>query len=93
MLHVPLEPGTTPVDIIAFAANAFPERINMTSSAVLECAATLGLERRLRSYEYVCDVKNSWNQDQQNWLRIDNIDQTIPKLPYPMHPWAIIPSY
>lgn len=44
--------------------------INTSTSLVLECCTSLGLERRLRRYERVGKVVDSWPQDAQNSLLI-----------------------
>lgn len=49
-------------------------QIEPDSCIVIECFVTLGLERRLRRYERVRDVMNSWDRDQQNTLLITQHD-------------------
>lgn len=44
--------------------------INTSASIVLECYATLGLERRLRRYERVANVIGCWSRNTQNSLLI-----------------------
>lgn len=44
--------------------------INPASSVVVESYLMLGLERRLRRYERICDVMNSWDKDHENSLLI-----------------------
>lgn len=44
--------------------------INTSSSIVIECYASLGLERRIRRYERVSNVTSSWSQHTQNSLLI-----------------------
>lgn len=44
--------------------------INPNSSVVVESYLMLGLERRLRRYERIRDVMNTWDQDHENSLLI-----------------------
>jgi hypothetical protein len=45
-------------------------KINPATSIVIESYLPLGLERRLRRYERVRDVMNSWDRDSQNSLLV-----------------------
>ncbi|KAI0599155.1 hypothetical protein F4775DRAFT_600283 [Biscogniauxia sp. FL1348] len=65
-------PETTTVDILFQTAQRMthdPE-ISPASCVVIEVYAALGLERRLRRYERIRDVMNSWDRDAQNQLVI-----------------------
>lgn len=57
VLHAPAQ-SATPIDIEQLQQMPYPPEVNMTSSAVFEYAATLGIERPLRSYEHSLRVKN-----------------------------------
>ncbi|KAG8163499.1 hypothetical protein KVR01_006796 [Diaporthe batatas] len=61
---------SSPVDILFQASESITQHINTASSLVYECYTQLGLERRLRRYERICDVLNSWDHDAQNLLLI-----------------------
>lgn len=56
-------------------------RLSQPLVVILECVVALGLERRLRRYEFVSDVKSSWNQDEQDSLRIDNSERDTASAP------------
>lgn len=61
---------TSTVDILFQASDSVTQAINTAASVVYECYAQLGLERRLRRYERIRDVLNSWDRDTQNTLLI-----------------------
>lgn len=61
---------SSPVDILFQASESITQHINTASSLVYECYSQLGLERRLRRYERICDVLDSWDHDAQNLLLI-----------------------
>lgn len=61
---------TSPVDILKTTADMTRHNISPATSVIVECYFVLGLERRLRRYERVRDVMNSWDRDQQNALLI-----------------------
>lgn len=65
-------PETTTVDIVKQAAKniAFDSEITSDNCLVFEHYVVLGLERRLRWYEHIRDVMNSWDGDTQNQLVI-----------------------
>ncbi|KAI0205126.1 hypothetical protein F4808DRAFT_273841 [Astrocystis sublimbata] len=67
-LHV--TPETTPIDLIAQMSSetAYNQEIDPERCLVLEQYGMLGLERRLRRYERVRDILNSWDNDAQNQL-------------------------
>ncbi|KAI0490492.1 hypothetical protein F4859DRAFT_10258 [Xylaria cf. heliscus] len=69
-LHV--TPETTAVDIITQTASktAHDREISPDGCLVVEQYSVLGLERRLRRYERIRDVMNSWDSDAQNQLAI-----------------------
>jgi hypothetical protein len=50
------------------------QSIAPSSAILLESYTQLGLERRLRRYEHVRDIMNSWDRDTQNALIIQNSD-------------------
>ena len=61
---------TTTVDIMLAYADQTGLPVNVNTSMVIEAYTPLGLERRLRRYERIRDVLNSWDQDMQNVLII-----------------------
>lgn len=58
------------MDILFSTANLTTHDINPKESVIIECYVELGLERRLRRYERIRDVMNSWDRDQQNSLLV-----------------------
>ncbi len=48
--------------------------ISTSTAILLESYTQLGLERRIRRYEHIRDVMNSWDRDTQNALIIENSD-------------------
>ncbi|KAI1491205.1 hypothetical protein F5X96DRAFT_668923 [Biscogniauxia mediterranea] len=63
-------PETTPIDILFQASQKMTHDIEISPSScvVIEVYGALGLERRLRRYERIRDVMNSWDRDAQNQL-------------------------
>ncbi|KAI0389779.1 hypothetical protein F5Y17DRAFT_462421 [Xylariaceae sp. FL0594] len=73
VLSLPVNPETTPADIISETSNwigQHPE-INAARCIVVERYGDLGLERRVRRYERIRDVMNSWDRDSQNQLVVE----------------------
>lgn len=84
---------SSPVDILFQASESITQHINTASSLVYECYAQLGLERRLRRYERISDVLDSWDHDAQNLLLIipsgssdDDKDLDISSVPTTLEP-------
>jgi hypothetical protein len=73
-INLPITPETTPVDIIYSAANIMTQNITVSTAILLESYTQLGLERRIRRYEHVRDIMNSWDRDTQNALILQNSD-------------------
>ena len=73
-LNLPVSPETSPVDIIYSTANLTSHHVNIETSIIIECYVILGLERRLRRYERIRDVMNSWDRDQQCSLLVLSYD-------------------
>ena len=65
---LPVSTDTTPTAILHSAANLITHKINPETSLLLESYLQYGLERRLRRYERVRDVMNSWDGDTLNAL-------------------------
>lgn len=63
-------PDTTPVDIVLETAKNMTYDLEWSPSQciVRESYGPLGLERRLRKYERIRDVMNSWDRDTHNHL-------------------------
>ncbi|POR35670.1 Uncharacterized protein TPAR_04133, partial [Tolypocladium paradoxum] len=69
-ITLPVTAETSPVDILHATAEVTKHHISPATCLVIECYVVLGLERRLRRYERLRDVLNSWDNDQQNSLLI-----------------------
>ncbi|KAI8958233.1 hypothetical protein F5Y11DRAFT_50734 [Daldinia sp. FL1419] len=68
---VEVTPETTTDDIITHACKMMGcSDINPSDYVVKETYGVLGLERRLRRYEHIRDVMNSWDRDTQNQLTV-----------------------
>jgi hypothetical protein len=77
---LPVTPTTTPLDLIKTAATILTEPIDVRTAVMQELFVKVSITRPLRNYEYVRDVMNSWDADNQNELtiidsEIDGIDQ------------------
>lgn len=77
---LPVTPTTTPLDLIKTAATILTEPIDVRTAVMQELFIKVSIVRPLRNYEYVRDVMNSWDADNQNDLTIidselDGIDQ------------------
>ncbi|KAK2593850.1 hypothetical protein QQS21_008427 [Conoideocrella luteorostrata] len=73
-INLPVTAETSPVDILKAATEMTRHHLSLTTSVIVECYFVLGLERRLRRYERIRDVMNSWDRDQQNSLLIMSCD-------------------
>ncbi|KAG6039604.1 hypothetical protein E4U19_004904 [Claviceps sp. Clav32 group G5] len=69
-INLPVTADTSPMDILNAAAEMTRHNLTPTTCVLIECYSCLGLERRLRLYERIRDVMNSWDRDQQNSLLI-----------------------
>ncbi|KAH8731778.1 hypothetical protein GQ44DRAFT_670337 [Phaeosphaeriaceae sp. PMI808] len=79
-IQLPVTPTTTPLDLIKSAATILAEPIDVRTAVMQEMFVKVSITRPLRNYEYVRDVMNSWDADNQNDLTIidselDGIDQ------------------
>ncbi|KAL5117398.1 hypothetical protein ACEQ8H_004714 [Pleosporales sp. CAS-2024a] len=77
---LPVTPTTTPLDLIKTAATVLTEPIDVRTAVMQELFIKVSIVRPLRNYEYVRDVMNSWDADNQNDLTIidselDGVDQ------------------
>ncbi|KAK5662775.1 hypothetical protein OQA88_6183 [Cercophora sp. LCS_1] len=61
---------TAAVDILIACSDQAPQPINVSTSILVETYSRLGLERRIRRYERIRDVMNSWDSDSQNILLV-----------------------
>src|ERR1700709_1179517 len=50
------------------------QNIAPSTAILLESYTQLGLERRVRRYEHIRDIMNSWDRDTQNALILQNSD-------------------
>ncbi|KND93990.1 hypothetical protein TOPH_01615 [Tolypocladium ophioglossoides CBS 100239] len=73
-ITLPVTAETSPVDVLHASAEMTKHDISPATCVVLECYSVLGLERRLRRYERLRDILNSWDNDQQNSLLILSCD-------------------
>ncbi|ROT39226.1 hypothetical protein SODALDRAFT_154939 [Sodiomyces alkalinus F11] len=87
-ISLPVTPDTSPVDLLYSSANLMTHQFDPQTSIVVECYFAFGLERRLRRYERIRDVLNSWERDSQHSLLIipdaptdRNADLTIELVP------------
>ncbi|KAI5867244.1 hypothetical protein GGS23DRAFT_612354 [Durotheca rogersii] len=70
-LNLEVTPDTTSDDLIILASAEMSHNgISPEHYVIVETYAALGLERRLRRYERIRDVMNSWDRDTQNQLTI-----------------------
>ncbi|KAI4860752.1 hypothetical protein F4820DRAFT_96137 [Hypoxylon rubiginosum] len=77
-LGLEVTPETTADDIIIQTAEMMNSNdMSPTDFVVVENYGVLGLERRLRRYEHIRDVMNSWDRDTQNQLivTVSNSDE------------------
>ncbi|QSZ32797.1 hypothetical protein DSL72_002376 [Monilinia vaccinii-corymbosi] len=73
-INLPVDGDTTPIDIITSAANVMPTDIDPRTAVLIESYAALGLERKIRRYEHIRDIMNSWDRDTQNALIVEGSD-------------------
>ncbi|THV43705.1 hypothetical protein BGAL_1052g00010 [Botrytis galanthina] len=73
-INLPVDGDTTPMDIINSAANIMSTHIDPHTAVLLESYTTLGLERKIRRYEHIRDIMNSWDRDTQNSLIVEGSD-------------------
>ncbi|KAF7923142.1 uncharacterized protein EAE98_007847 [Botrytis deweyae] len=73
-INLPVDGDTTPMDIINSAANIMSTHIDPHTAVLLESYTTLGLERKIRRYEHIRDIMNSWDRDTQNSLIVEGCD-------------------
>lgn len=79
-IQLPVTPTTTPLDLFKSADVILPDPVPVRTAVALEWFKKVDIRRPLRNYEYVRDVMNSWDYDDQNELiiidsAIDGIDQ------------------
>lgn len=75
-INLPITPETTPVELIYSSANIMSHHLVPSTAVLLESYTQLGLERRVRRYEHIRDIMNSWDRDTQNALLITNPDSS-----------------
>jgi hypothetical protein len=71
---LPVTPTTTPLDLIKSAATVLADPIDVRTAVISELFTKVSITRPLRNYEYVRDVMNSWDYDNQNELTIIDSD-------------------
>ncbi|KAF2125535.1 hypothetical protein P153DRAFT_434564 [Dothidotthia symphoricarpi CBS 119687] len=77
---LPVNPTTTPLDLIKSAATVLTVHVDVRTAVVTELFVKVSISRPLRNFEYVREVMNSWDSDSQNELTIvdsslDGVDQ------------------
>lgn len=70
-ISIAVTPETTSIDIIQSTADILKKEFTPLSSTLFESFTSLGLRRRIRKYERIRDVMNSWDRDTQNSLIIE----------------------
>ncbi|KEY63994.1 hypothetical protein S7711_07990 [Stachybotrys chartarum IBT 7711] len=73
-ISLPVTNDTSCADILFSSANFMTHDIDPATSALVECYTAMGLERRLRRYERVREVMNSWDRDTQHSLMVVSLD-------------------
>lgn len=73
-INLPITPETTASDLVYSAANVLSQDINPLATVLLESYTQLGLDRRIRRYEHIRDIMNSWDRDTQNALVLQDSD-------------------
>lgn len=66
------------MDLIYSAANTLSNVPPPSTAILVEAYTQLGLERRIRRYEHVRDILNSWDRDTQNALLISQAEGDSP---------------
>ncbi|KAI1266628.1 hypothetical protein F5Y18DRAFT_362163 [Xylariaceae sp. FL1019] len=74
--NLPVTPETTVADILTQTSNqmTYDFQFSTKNSVVCEHYGVLSLERRIRHYENIRDVMNSWDRDTQNRLVVEFIN-------------------
>ncbi|KAI9882349.1 MAG: hypothetical protein M1823_005908 [Watsoniomyces obsoletus] len=70
VVTLPVLPSTTARDLVRAASRYVSQPIAPETTTVVETFMQLGLERRVRKYEHIRDVMNSWGRDTQNGLML-----------------------
>lgn len=69
-IRLPIDPTTTPIQLIRSASNVLSEPIDPRAAVIYEIFLKANVQRKLRMYEHVRDVMNSWDNDDQHTLII-----------------------
>ncbi|PHH61900.1 hypothetical protein CDD81_7764 [Ophiocordyceps australis] len=67
-ITLPITADTSCLDLARAAAEVAKQKFNPETCIMTESYVMVGLERRLRRYERIRDVLNSWDSDEQNSL-------------------------
>jgi hypothetical protein len=73
-INLPVTPTTTAQELIYSATNILAGSVTPDSAILRESYASAGVERRIRRYEHVRDIMNSWDRDTQNALVLSASD-------------------
>jgi len=71
-IRLPVDPTTTPAQLLRSASTVLSESINPRAAVLCEVFLKANVQRKLRMYEHVRDVMNSWDNDDQHTLVIIN---------------------
>jgi len=85
-INLPVTPTTTARELIYSAANVLTNSVAPDAAVLLESYTNAGLERRVRRYEHIRDIMNSWDRDTQNAFILESSDS-------PKHDFDIIAAY
>ena len=69
-----MTPTTTAQELIFSATNILSQSVSRDAAILRETYTAAGLERRVRRYEHVRDIMNSWDRDTQNTLELTASD-------------------
>jgi len=65
-IRLPVDPTTTPAQLLRSASTVLSESINPRAAVLYEVFLKANVQRKLRMYEHVRDVMNSWDNDDQH---------------------------
>lgn len=69
-VNVAVNVETTTIDLLFDVSKKMTHPLNVLSSVVYEIYASVGLERRIRKFERIEDVLNSWDRDTHNYFLV-----------------------
>jgi hypothetical protein len=69
-ISLPVDPSTSARKLIYSAANILSNSVAPDAAILYECYNKVGVERRVRRYERIRDILNSWDRDTAGWLEL-----------------------